>query len=499
MLKWKSVAVLAMSVGALTWTAVHAQQGTNSPTLTARDYIEIQQLASRYAYALDTGADKGLMYANLFAPDGSFGNLRGREAIAKMAWQHMPEQGPLYVKHFILNHAIEPSPGGVIGKEYVAVMRFGDDGKPSEVNTGGVYHDEYVKTPEGWRFKTRRFVGSRAGAQPAPSQPSLLIDPKPIPAAQTQQKGAKASTLTAEDYLEIQQLVNRYPYALDTGAGDGHMYSNLFTLDGVFGRSIGRDAITKMAWQHMPEQGPLYAKHFIMNHVIEPAPDGATGKQYTVQLAIGESGKPSTIMTGGLYEDVYQKTAAGWRFKVRKFSGVKPLSTPAQPGPSRETEGKPSVAPVPQQNTKAAALTPLDYIEIRQLVSRSAYAVDSSTDNGHAYADLFAPDGVMTNQGRRYQGREELAELARNQRNASPGFHYSTNQLIEPSPEGARGRNYLALIQIGEGKQPSLVNGGGRFEDVYVKTAKGWRFKSRTFTASKTGPQPQLAQAPSAR
>src|SRR3954451_21503069 len=48
-------------------------------TLTPADYIEIQQLAVRYSYAMDTGADGGEMLASLFAADGAFESAtRGR-------------------------------------------------------------------------------------------------------------------------------------------------------------------------------------------------------------------------------------------------------------------------------------------------------------------------------------------------------------------------------------------------------------------------------------
>ena len=40
--------------------------------LTARDRIEINQLAARYAFALDTRADNGMAFADLFAPEGEF-------------------------------------------------------------------------------------------------------------------------------------------------------------------------------------------------------------------------------------------------------------------------------------------------------------------------------------------------------------------------------------------------------------------------------------------
>ncbi len=46
-----------------------------------------------------------------------------------------------------------------------------------------------------------------------------------------------------------------------------------------------------------------------------------------------------------------------------------------------------------QKAAKPMALTPMDYVEIRQLVSRYAFAVDTGNDNGYDYADLFAADG----------------------------------------------------------------------------------------------------------
>ena len=63
---------------------------------------------------------------------------------------------------------------------------------------------------------------------------------------------------------------------------------------------------------------------------------------------------------------------------------------------------------------KALTLTPMDYIEIRQLVNRYAFAADTGSNNGYDYADLFAPDGEFT---RPYaKGREQLAAFARGPR-----------------------------------------------------------------------------------
>ena len=54
-------------------------------------------------------------------------------------------------------------------------------------------------------------------------------------------------------------------------------------------------------------------RHFIANHVIEPSPGGAIGREYAVIIDIGEGGKPSTILNGATYHDVYVRTPADWR------------------------------------------------------------------------------------------------------------------------------------------------------------------------------------------
>jgi hypothetical protein len=52
------------------------------------------------------------------------------------------------------------------------------------------------------------------------------------------------------------------------------------------------------------------------------------------------------------------------------------------------------------------------------------------------------------------------------------------NHVITPTAEGAVGRSYL--LAIGVGGDPTKIERQGGYEDVYVKTRAGWRFKSRT-------------------
>lgn len=140
--------------------------------LTAADYIEIRQLVARYAYAVDTGAGSGAVYASLFAPDGAFADRMGREtkgieALAALARRNT--RGPQSAFHFIVNHVIEPSPDGAVGKEYLLQLRIGDGERPNDVFGGGHYDDIYVRTPEGWRFKRRQFIPSEGSAAPRPA------------------------------------------------------------------------------------------------------------------------------------------------------------------------------------------------------------------------------------------------------------------------------------------------------------------------------------------
>jgi hypothetical protein len=153
---------------------------------------------------------------------------------------------------------------------------------------------------------------------------------------------------------------------------------------------------------------------------------------------------------------------------------------------------------------EASGLTPMDYIQIEQLVVSYAYALDSGSNNGYDYADLFAADGVFVGmnqgtQGRSYRGRDALAALARGgPRGPAYVSHFITNMKIEPTPQGAKGRQYAAIVGIGENRQPSEITHGGFYEDVYVKTPDGWRFQSRAFYASESGPNPkQLQTSPS--
>ena len=166
MSKRTTLMAAALGVGILTLVTVHAQHNVGG-TLSAMDYIQINQLINRYAYAVDTGADQGGMYAGLFAPDGKFlqrGGVvhTGREALASVGYR--ASRGPQSVFHYLMSPAIEPMPdGNARGKEELVQFTIGDNGAPSTVFGGGHYDDIYERTQDGWRFKQRQFIPSQSG------------------------------------------------------------------------------------------------------------------------------------------------------------------------------------------------------------------------------------------------------------------------------------------------------------------------------------------------
>ena len=152
-----------------------------------------------------------------------------------------------------------------------------------------------------------------------------------------------------------------------------------------------------------------------------------------------------------------------------------------------------AVTTITRAATKTQALTALDYIEIQQLVNRYAFALDNCTNNGYDYADLYTPDATFYwgVGGRKSVGREQLAEAAGGGKNGCQKLqrataenpnatHVTLNLIIEASPEGAIGKSYL-VYPGDEGTHSDKTHSGhvGGYQDVYVKTANGWRFKSR--------------------
>jgi hypothetical protein len=145
-------------------------------------------------------------------------------------------------------------------------------------------------------------------------------------------------------------------------------------------------------------------------------------------------------------------------------------------------------------------LTALDYIEIEQLIARYARAIDTCSNNGYDYADLFTADGVFIpsfdgRRGNPIQGRERLAAVSGGGSNGCKNVgwieqgvrHIYTNHVITATAEGASG--VVDMLMIGLGGDPNKIEYDGYYEDRYVRTPQGWRFKERVHHALLRGGQ----------
>lgn len=153
--------------------ALSASAGAAAQTLTAQDYIDIEQLNARYAMAIDSCTNSGYDYADLYTEDGTFGvsevwgeagktYARGREELAKAAGGGAggcrdPKTMIGYgIHHVIVDDVIEARPDGAWGKSKLIAMNIGNDPTKNEVQGG--YEDHYVKTAKGWRIRSRVHV-----------------------------------------------------------------------------------------------------------------------------------------------------------------------------------------------------------------------------------------------------------------------------------------------------------------------------------------------------
>jgi hypothetical protein len=135
----------------------------------------------------------------------------------------------------------------------------------------------------------------------------------------------------------------------------------------------------------------------------------------------------------------------------------------------------------------AMQLTALDYIELEQLSRKYAWAIDTCANDGFDYADLYTADGTFIDghTGRRWQGREQLAEAAGGNGRGCPFVqmplsHVIVNLVVEPTADGAIGKSYLVYPgKNGQYADEKHHGHDGGYQDVYVKTAEGWRFKER--------------------
>jgi hypothetical protein len=136
-----------------------------------------------------------------------------------------------------------------------------------------------------------------------------------------------ASSLSAQDYFEIQQLYANYNIAIDNG--DAEAWAATFTPDGVFNTFVGHDALVGFVKMWREKLNGATRKHW--NNNLRITGDGKQASGYVYLVLVDFSTKPPSILTTGTYSDSLVKTKDGWRFTKRTTKGDAPPAAPAAP------------------------------------------------------------------------------------------------------------------------------------------------------------------------
>ena len=140
-----------------------------------------------------------------------------------------------------------------------------------------------------------------------------------------QTSGSGGTALKAQDYADIAQLYVRINHGGDFR--DADLWLSAFTDGAVFtiamgpGQEfVGKEALTE--WRHQSfggQVGDSKVRHWDGPARVTPTGTG-TAEARSYFLVYDVSGKQPVISSSGYHDDVFVKTADGWRVKHRKVS-----------------------------------------------------------------------------------------------------------------------------------------------------------------------------------
>lgn len=137
-------------------------------------------------------------------------------------------------------------------------------------------------------------------------------------------------------------------------------------------------------------------------------------------------------------------------------------------------------------------LTVEDRLDITELTARLCQALDFSRPDD--FVDVFVPGGVYRATTSvatgevvkfRYEGSVQLRDFAdaAAMKRRGLGRHWTGNLVIRATDEGARATSYVLFLQIDAATGGRAITVSGVHQDVFAKSADGWRFVQRTVVA----------------
>ncbi len=152
-------ALIVAVVGVLAGGVWLAAQKPGGSALTGADIAEIERLYYRYSQGLDFAEEE--TYLSAWADDAVFTQgdgsvLKGKEELRKRWRQALGGEGKTTL-HQTTNILVSPTDdGGAKGRAYWVLLDTSQT-PPRQVMSGH-YFDTFVRTPQGWRIKTRGSV-----------------------------------------------------------------------------------------------------------------------------------------------------------------------------------------------------------------------------------------------------------------------------------------------------------------------------------------------------
>lgn len=188
------------------------------------------------------------------------------------------------------------------------------------------YADDPTKGYTSTWFDTWRFVDGKADEH---WDPATL--PAPAPAATAARPASGVIVGSPEDRAAIEKLMWTYDRMLDTYNAEG--YAKLFTVDGAFGQTKGREALVKMVAdigkghdERRAKGEKITMRHFTMNQYLEFTGPTTARYHYYHQTVFGTgaatSPDPARIAAAGNGVDDLVKVDGQWLIKYRNVAAA---------------------------------------------------------------------------------------------------------------------------------------------------------------------------------